>query len=352
MQHIYLNTASCGLLPDTHTAAANQLNSAFASDASNHAEHWRDVEQPLVRQAVADFLQVQAANVALVPNFSWAMNGLVHSLRGDEKVLLYTSDYPSLTTPFKLNDFDITWINEKDDFLIDTTELKQLLVDNEIEILAISHVQWLSGFKIDLQDIAGFCREHDIWLIVDATQSMGAMPIYPAELDIDVFIASNYKWMNAGFGTAVMYMGNEFHTAYTPKVGGNNSFTMVDGKMQYLPSVQSYEPGHPNMFGFTILKSAIEHKLSLGLQHIEQHNRKLTELLLNSLTGLNVQLIGEASADNRASMVFLRDKGGLLQFIKERGVLVSGRMGHVRISMHYYNTEDDVMKLAEILRQL
>src|SRR5690606_28375478 len=130
---------------------------------------------------------------------------------------------------------------------------------------------------------------------------------------------------------------------YTPKVGGNNSYTMLDGKMQYQPSVQSFEPGHPNMFGFTILKSAIEHKLFLGLEYIEQHNRKLTELLLDNLNGLNVELIGEASADNRASMVFLRDKGGLLQFIKERGVLVSGRMGHVRISMHYYNTEDDVM---------
>src|SRR5690606_29437753 len=119
-----------------------------------------------------------------------------------------------------------------------------------------SHVQWLSGFKTDLQELSRFCREHDIWLIVDATQSLGAMPLNPVRLDIDVLISSNYKWMNAGFGSGVMYMCDDFFNEYTPKVGGNNSYTPVNGKMQYVPSVQSYEPGHPNMYGFSVLQAA------------------------------------------------------------------------------------------------
>jgi cysteine desulfurase/selenocysteine lyase len=353
MQNIYLNTASSGLVPAEFTTAASKLMSELATNASTRAEQWRDDEQPAIRQHVAEFLGVGIDNVALVPNFSWAMNGIVHSLRGDEKVLLYTADYPSLTEPFKINGFDITWMNDTDGFTIAMEELQNKLLSEKVEVLAISHVQWLSGFKIDLQTLGSFCREHDIWLIVDATQSMGAIAINPIQLGVDVLISSNYKWMNAGFGTGVMYMSDEFFEAYTPKVGGNNSYGMIDGAMKYTPSVRSFEPGHPNMYGFTILQQAIEHKLATGVGAIETHNRKLTQMLLDGIRGLNVSLIGEPSTDNRASMVFLRDEdGSLLQFIKSNGILVSGRMGHVRISMHYYNTEAEITALVDVLKKV
>lgn len=352
MQNIYLNTASSGLVPAEFTNAANELQAQLAANASTRAEQWRDEEQPLIRQAVAEFLGAGADNVALVPNFSWAMNGIVHSLRGDEKVLLYKSDYPSLLEPFRINNFDITWIGDTDDFFISTQELQETLLSEKIEVLAISHVQWLSGFKTDLDMLGRFCREHDIWLIVDATQSLGAIAINPIVQHIDVLISSNYKWMNSGFGTGVMYMSDEFLAAYTPKVGGNNSYGIIDGEMKYAPFIRSFEPGHPNMYGFTVTRAAIEHKLATGVGVIEEHNRTLTQLLLDNLQGTPVSLIGDATTVNRASMVFLRDAdGSLLKFIKNNGVLVSGRMGHVRISMHYYNTEADVMALVDVLNK-
>lgn len=352
MQTIYLNTASSGLLPDTHIQAANHLYGQMATQASTRAEQWRDEDQPAIRQLVASFLGVQSANIALIPNFSWGITGVVRSLRGNEKVLMYSADYPSLTEPFKVNGFNITWVNDTDGFTIPMQELKQRLIDDKIEILAISHVQWLSGYKIDLAELGSFCRRHDIWFMVDATQSMGAHVINLAELDIDVFIASNYKWMNAGFGTGIMYMSDEFLQAYTPRVAGNNSYAMIEGKMQYRPSVTSYEPGHPNMYGFTVLQSAIMHKQQLGVSNIQAHNAGLAQQLLSDIRELNVSLIGEDSLNNRAAMIFLKDDGGLLSFIKSHGITVSGRMGHVRISMHYHNTLADVQALTDVLRKL
>lgn len=353
LNNIYLNTASSGLVPAEFTAAANKLQAELATNASTRAEQWRDEEQPRIRQTVAEFFGAGMDNVALVPNFSWAMNGIVHSLCGNEKVLLYKNDYPSLLEPFTINNFNITWIEDTEDFFISMQKLQQKLLSEKIEVLAISHVQWLSGFKIDLNVLGRFCREHDIWLIVDATQSLGAIAINPVVQDIDVLISSNYKWMNSGFGTGVMYMSDEFLAAYTPKVGGNNSYGIIDGAMQYRPSVRSFEPGHPNMYGFTVMHAAMQHKLAMGVGIIEEHNSKLTQLLLDNIEGLPVSLIGDATTTDRASMVFLRDAdGSLLKFIKDNGVLVSGRMGHVRISMHYYNIEADVMALVEVLKKL
>lgn len=351
MQGIYLNTASTGLVPSEFTNDANRLQSEFAQQGSTAAERWRDEQQPIVRQAVADFLDATTDSIALVPNFSWAMNGIIHSLRGDEKVMLYEADYPSLTEPFKINGFDIVWINDVNNFSINMQELQAKLLSEKVELIAISHVQWLSGFKIDLAELGRFCRQHDIWLIVDATQSLGAINIHPIALDIDVLISSNYKWMNAGFGTGVMYMSHEFFNVYTPKVGGNNSYAPVDGVMSYMPSVRSFEPGHPNMYGFSLLHAAIRHKVGMGIDTIEAHNRNLTQQLLDGISGLNVSLIGDDNTTSRASMVFLRDDGSLLPFIKSNGITVSGRMGHVRISIHYYNTEADVQALVDVLKE-
>lgn len=351
MQTIYLNTAATGTLPQEFTTAANKLYTDLSTNSSQYAEQWRDTELPIIRKSVASFIGTTEKNLAFLPNFSWGITGIVHSLRGDEKVLMYTADYPSLLDPFKINGFDITWVIDTDGFTIPIEELKQKLLAEKIEVLAISHVQWMSGYKVDLAVLGNFCKKHNIWFVVDATQSVGAIPIDVVAMNIDVLIASNYKWMNAGFGTAIMYVCDEFLDEYTPKVGGNNSYVIKDGKPVYIPGINSYEPGHPNMYGLAILAEAVKDKTNRVVANIENYNRSLTQLLLDNIRTLKVQLVGEDSTDNRASIIFLKDENGLWDKLKEHNIICSQR-GNIRISMHYYNTEADVMKLIEVLKML
>lgn len=351
MQNIYLNTAATGLLPEAFVVKANELNKSFATGGSIHAEHWRENVLPEIRESVAAFVGTGKDNLAFLPNFSWGITGIVHSLRGDEKVLMYDKDYPSFTDAFKVNDFAITWVSDTDGFTIPMDELKSKLLSEQIDILAISHVQWMSGYKADLAELGAFCKEHDIWFIVDATQGMGALFIDVVAMNIDVLIASNYKWMNAGFGTAIMYASTAFLQEYTPKVAGFNSYVFVDGKPTYTPGIRSYEPGHPNMFGISVLNEAIKDKIARGVKNIEEHNRKLTQLLLDGIRDSGAELFGEDSTTNRASIVFLKDKPALWDKLKENNIIVSYR-GNIRISMHYYNTEAEVQALVDVLRQL
>ncbi len=166
MQHIYFNTAAAGLIPAEFATGANQLYATFANMASAYAEQWRDETQPQIRQRLAAFLSASLANVAFLPNFSWGINGIVHSLKGTEKVMLYKGDYPSLLDPFKVNGFDITWIEDTDGFTIPVDMMKQRLLDEKVEVLAISHVQWMSAFKFDLEDIGTFLPR--AWYMADS----------------------------------------------------------------------------------------------------------------------------------------------------------------------------------------
>lgn len=351
MQSTYLNTSATGLLPAEFTIAANELYAELATNSSTHAERWRNDEMPAIKQNIATFLNADAANIALIPNFSWGMNAIVHSLKEDEKVLMYAPDYPSLIEPFRINKFDITWVHDTDGFTIPVDEIKQKLIAENINVLAISHVQWMSGYKIDLADLGSFCRENNIWFIVDATQSFGAIPIDLGTLNIDVLITSTYKWMNAGFGTGIMYVNSRFLQAYTPAVGGNNSYVLRDGKPVYEPGILSFEPGHPNMYGYTVLNAAINDKKLRGVAAICEHNTKLTQLLIDGIQGLNVKLVGEASTQNRASIIFLKDENGLWDKLTEHNIICSQR-GKIRISMHYYNTEQDIKLLLNVLQGL
>lgn len=348
---IYLNTAACGLVPSATIAAATELYKALEANSSTRAEHWRFEEETPIRETIAAFLNTSPDTVAMVPNFSWAMNSVVQSLKGDERVLLYKQDYPSLLEPFRINRFDITWVDAPDEFNIDIAAIEDAIINHKVDVVAISHVQWTSGYRIDIAHIGALCKAHGVLFFVDGTQSMGAQVIDLSALNIDVYAASNYKWMNAGFGTGVLSIKKSFLEKYPPVVGGNNSYRMIDGVMQYKPSILSYEPGHPNMYGLTVLDAAIKHKQELGIANINASNEKLTQLLLDNIKDLPVKLIGDFNTKNRASIVILKDENGLGDWIKQHNIVVTQRNGLLRISMHYYNTEAEVMVMTACINK-
>ena len=349
-ENIYLNTAACGLVPPELVTAANDLYRQLGILGSTRAESWRMNEEAAIRDSVADFLNAQPDSIALIPNFSWAINGIVQSLNGTERVLLYRNDYPSFIEPFRINGFDIVWTEPVDDYAINIDEVAELITTRKVDIVALSHVQWRSGYKLDIKAIGELCKANDVLFIVDATQSMGAHEIDLTDIHTDVFAASNYKWMNAGFGTGVLSVKESFLQQYTPVVGGYNSYKIIGDKWMYTPSAQSYEPGHPNMFGFTVLNAAIAQKTRIGIAAIEDHNMKLAQLLLDELEQLPVSILGDYSVTGRAAIVMLKDQNGLGERIKRHNITVTHRNGLLRASMHYYNTEADVISLVDCIK--
>lgn len=346
---IYFNTASCGLLSEASVKATNELYNAMLTESSTASERLRETGLPRIRETVASFLGAPASNVALIPNFSYALCSIVQAFKGFEKVMMFKHDYPSVLEPFRINKFDITWIDSADGFTIDIEEIKQKLVENQIQVLVISHVQWLSGFKIDIVELGSFCRANDILFIVDATQSLGAVRLRIDQMHVDVLISSNYKWMNAGFGTGVMYMSDSFLKKYPPVVGGFGSYGMFEGQFKYMPTVRSYEPGHPNFHGLLVLEAAINEKLAKGMDAIAAHNQKLTQLLLDNIG--NTPILGPNTTTNRSSIVMLGDdSANLHKHLAANNILAIHRNGNIRISFHFYNTEEEVRKLIDCLK--
>jgi cysteine desulfurase/selenocysteine lyase len=349
---VYLNTAACGLIPEAATQAGINLYKNFQTSSSPAAEYWRDVRYAEIKRNVAGFMHAPEKNIAFIPNFSFAINAIVHSLKGNENILLYRNDFPSLYLPFVLNHFNITWIEDESGFGIDMEKIAAAIKEQKIDIVVISHVQWNSGFKIDLKALGDICKEHNALFIADATQSLGAVDIRVEELPVDVLISSNYKWMNAGFGSGLMYMNDTFLAKYPPKTIGNASrtFRPADGGFDFENTVNNYEPGSLDQFGFIIMDHSINEKNRTGMQAIEQHNMQLSQRLVSGLAELPVELIGGDTEINRSAIVSVKEAPGLHPFLLQNNIITTLRSGIIRASIHSHNTGADIDAILSCIR--
>jgi len=346
----YLNTSSCGLVSKSCIDEAQLFNEKLHSHGSKQAEDFFINEISKVRKSIGDFINASLNEIALIPNFSYGLNAVLPSLSTLNRVLLFKDDYPSLTIPFTLNDFEIFWIDSSDGFSIDLDELEQSITKNKIEILAISHVQYLTGYKIDLEQLSAICAAHEVLLILDGTQSLGAFPFSFKNSGVNIYITSNYKWMNGGFGTGIMCIDPQTLNRFPPKIGGFNSFKYIEKAWNYHASISSYEPGHLNMAGLALVINAIDYKIALGIENIAAHNLNLVNYLTEKISSTPCQLVGPPSNENRASIVSFYGNKNLEKFLIDQGITVKMWNGMIRIGLHFYNSKQDVDKLIGGLR--
>lgn len=104
------------------------------------------------------------------------------------------------------------------------------------------------------------------------------------------------------------------------------------------------------MPGFAILKEAILEKQALGLESIVQHNNKLTEYCIDALSQLSINLIGPHNMENRSSIFFLKNEHGLAKYLRENNLIFTLRNGNLRLSIHFSNSENEMKKLIQILK--
>jgi cysteine desulfurase / selenocysteine lyase len=348
----YLNTSGIGLIPEEHIEAGNSYNQDLLKNGSVAFERWRAENLPRLREKVSKFVGCSKEELAFLPNFTLGLISLMPLLLSYKKVLLFKDDYPSLRDPFVLNDFDITWVSSEDGFYFDVELIKKLLLGNDIKLLAISHVQYLSGFKVDIEDLGNFCRQHEITFLVDSTQSLGRVPFSFSSSNIDILISSNYKWMNAGFGSGILCIRKEFLEKNPAKVAGYGSYIMESGQFYYEPSILSYEGGHLNCNGLNLLEAAIDQKNEIGLPNIIAKGDELLKALLDGLNNLNIEILGGASMDFRAGIACIPGTHKQHGYLKQNRVIVTFRNEFFRLGPHFYNDLEDIDSFISIMDRI
>ena len=217
----------------------------------------------------------------------------------------------------------------------------------------------ITEFIRDQQSLAEAAHSHGALLVVDATQSAGAIPIDVSCDSVDILVAAGYKWLCGPFGAAVMYVAPHLQTRFEPGLAGFRShqdmWDLRADRIQYRNDAGRFEFG-TMAYGCALgLAKAIEFILALGSDTILAHDLKLAERLTEGLKQRGAQLLGPSNANERSPIVSARFPGfssrTLVDLFKAQGVIVSPRADFVRFSPHLYNGSDDIDHSLSVLDQ-
>ena len=239
-------------------------------------------------------------------------------------------------------------------------ERLQEAIDVDTAVVAVPHVHWTDGTVFDLPAVGARAREVGAALVVDATQSLGAMPFDVGEIQPDALIVAGYKWLLGPYSIGAAYLGPRFdegvplEETWIGREGSEDFQHLVDYQSTYQPGALRYDVGERSNF---ILVPMFVASLGLVLgwtpEGVQDYCRRLGETLIREAVSIGFSLEQD---EWRADHLFgLRmpeglDLTALKAELEARKIFVSLRGSALRVSPHLYNDENDVGALVEALR--
>ena len=344
--YTYLNTASCGLLSKSLVAWRHQHDLNLLEGGSifrdKHKAHIREI-----RNRLADFFSTSEDTIALVPNFSFGMNTILSGISKNKKILLLKGDYPSISWPVELRDFEVCYA-EIDEHLEENIELA--MAEHHPDIFAFSMVQYISGILMDTEFLHRLKAYHpELLLIADATQYLGTVDFNFAESPIDVMGTSAYKWMLAGYGNGFFMIQPEAQAQILPKTIGYNSADFTFGNKDEIGLIGHLEPGHQDTLNYGSLGESVAFLQKTGMKRVEEH---LTELKTEAKREFEKRGLLEKAVsvrENHSTIFNLKGDRELFDKLAANNIICSLRGKGIRVSFHIYNNRSDLLKLLEII---
>ena len=351
----YLNTASRGLLPTESAMIGQDYYAAMHRDASVALSSRWSERLESARATVARFIGAEPASIAFIANASTGLNLLAELLGEPGEVLMHRDEFPSVSFPWLQRDYPVRFLEPGPDGVVGAEQI-EAAIGPRTRCIALSTVQYASGFAANLMDVSALCREHGLRLICDATQAVGVVPTDVRKFRPDGLVFSGYKWACAGYGMAALYVAPEHLDRPRPAAGWRSArapYELVNDRVEPVRDALGFELGNPLMPGPLVLASSLELLSGLGIEAIESRVRGLSERLRTGLASLGLVIRSPANVDARGGITMFEhsNPGHLLHQCSRASTYVSERQGLIRVSPHFYNTEADIDRLLDVLTE-
>ena len=360
---IYLNNASSGPLPRRAVAAIEAVNLA-------RAEPFRVKDAELfaictrARAACARLVGAEASEIALMVNTSYGINLAARALplAAGDVVLGVDGEFPANVYPWMALE-EATGVTLRQlplaGGLPDEDALLRALDDPAVRALALSWVQFASGYRADLATIGRACRERGIWFVVDAIQGLGAMALDVRACNIDVLACGGQKWLLSPWGSGFTFVRRELIERMAPNavgwmaVRGSDDFArLTHYDLTWRDDARRFEVitlPYQDIAGFAASLELLE---EVGHAAVERHVRSLADRVVER-AGANraLRLVTPAAPARRAGIVSLApsDPAEASRRLTSAGISHSLREGAIRLSPHLYNTLEEIDRAMDVL---
>lgn len=364
-ERIYLNHAAISPLPSA-VAAAIQRRTEHRSGGGIDIFERDAATSEMARKYLANMINAPSEErIAFVGNTSDGLNLIAGGLEWEEgdHILICDQEFPSNVYPYtrlKKHGVQVEKAATTNGGI--TAEQISRYIRPETRLVAVSAVQFLSGYRSDLEAIGQLCNEHDCWFVVDGIQALGAVSVDVQHYNIDALAAGSHKWLMGPQGIGYLYLTEALQEAIVEHPVGwlsvKEPWHLFQTEQELDGSARRYELGTPNANGIYGLHATLERYHQIGSAPISQQIRHLTDLILQEVKDWEqLELLTPVSWDRRAGIVTLKlpediDQQHLMGTLKQQKVTLALRENALRFSPHYYNTEDEVRRALELVQSL
>jgi selenocysteine lyase/cysteine desulfurase len=358
-ESIYLNAASVGPLPARTRRAVDDFG---MRRARIHTFSEADFSEPLARsrEAAARLIGASPDEIALGGNTSFGINLAALSLPVEPGTCAVVSDreFPANIYPWMgRSDYRVELVPTDPLGRPDEDRIFDRLDCGDVSIFALSAVQFTNGYRADVRRFGEFCRERDIFFVVDAIQSLGQVPIDVDRDCIDVLATGGHKWLLSPFGTGFAYIRRDLIARMQPRMIGWTGMaacadlgSLLDYRWEFRDDARRFEPGTLPFQDFAGFAESVELLLDIGVTTIERHLMDLLEPVEAWLDQNEVEILSDTSTDHRSGILTFRAPDPAWQHeLESAGVVCAVREGGIRFAPHIYNTAEEMARVIEIL---
>ena len=306
--------------------------------------------------------------IAILPSVSYGIANVTNNLKGKSgEIIVVDEQFPSNVYPWKAiesEDLKVTFIAKPtgtEKGAVWNQAILEAINDNTVAV-ALGNVHWADGTLFDLIRIREKTRKHNALLVIDGTQSVGALPLSIQEIQPDALICAGYKWLFGPYSIGLGYYGPAFDSGspieenWINRKGAENFGGLINYEPNYQPQALRYEVGeHSNFILLPMMVEALKQLLKWSVPKVQEYCGHLTNYLIAETEVFGYKY--EAKEYRAGHLIGLTppeeiDLDRLQKAFKQKKISVSTRGESIRVSPNVYNDERDIDRLIKTLKEI
>jgi selenocysteine lyase/cysteine desulfurase len=372
---IYFDTAATGAVPSSTLKVMEEyiadLTASFRGELvwRKGMERWA-TRRMNSKKLLAEIIGATEDEVCFIPNASTGINTAFNMLpfkRGTNIVATNLSFPMCATVVNKQRERGAKpkWIKSKKGVV--TIEQFEKTVNDKTVAVMVDQPSWFNGYLHDLKALAEVCHDHGARLVVDGTQSVGSLMWEADKWSVDFVATSTYKWLMGGpysQAAGFLYVSKKIVADYQPVYVGaqtltpeendlntTDAFTLYDYKPR--EGIERIEIYPQQEISYVAVENSMKILLSQGRKDVEKQIRTVDNVLVEELTKKQFKLQTPNEEERRIYVnVQVPDYKTVSNKLQQKGIFVSPRIGGLRLSPHFYNTEEEAVALVKVLREV
>lgn len=357
------------------TAKNDEENSSAHHIAMDGKRHKAYVE-------ACRLLNADPEEIAIVESTTHGLNIAATSLelKDGQNVLTTNLEFIQVALPWcvmrRKKDIEVRVVRAENNRF--TVEDFMKAADDNTKLIVISSVEWCNGWRMDLKSIGEFCKEKEIYLVIDAVQEIGARKVNVKDFHVDILTAGGHKWLNSPYGAGILYINKELLPKIDPVFWGYLNSKVPEGgwgaywenpaapstaDWEFVPTARRFEIGGTSNYpGAIALGESLELINEIGIDNIDVRILGMTDYCMAGLKKLGGTMITHPDIEHRSGIVIFRLYDNLekdrevLRRLHSQRIFIAQRftdnVGGFRVSCHYFNNERDFNNLFNALEKI